>query len=639
MKRFTFSLIALAVTVSGWAQPELMNRVHKLDVRPADAGRNITSEIIQPVMPFQAAPLAGEGELNKISMMSSTNAYGIFNYEQRFVTLDQTSNLFTYGNRAGGVFGNTGNDLKFKFTTDHGETWDSALIASNGTKLFRYPSLIVFNPTNSSNPDDLFGIVSGPITETSWTDQFFGSIRLDGQHEDIHYEANPAGIYLNHMNIDLFCSPDGHVTVGSQRLNGTSSAYTFDGWEILNGTFNAAQNKFDWQLPFVKVNPALKEDGRIDASLIAWSPDGSIGYLMGTAIDADPAYNPYGVEWPVIFKTTDHGLTWTKEPAFDFSSMPIWETYLYPTRADLEKIIPRWYNKWASPDNQSTIGGTVDIHGNLHLLSVIRSTMSINPDSLNYFYSDETVLLFDVHMKPGGGWEAFLVDSLLTDNPQDTGPYGMGWDHQTQMSRNPDGSKVFMTWTDSDPNFGTENTTPDVKGMGYDAVTGKATPVKNFTAMTTYWMENFWLRLADEVFFDESAQTYTLPVTTSIMGPTVSDPLIHQYLTGVELAESDFSVLVGTREETNSVSASPVSGCFPNPCTDRAVIRLSLQKSANVSLQISSLTGNKVLSEEKGTLTAGNHGLAVNTSGFNPGIYFWTVTIDNKPYSGKMVVR
>ena len=127
MKRFTFSLIALAVTLSGWAQPELMNRVHKLDVRPADAGRNITSEIIQPVMPFQAAPLAGEGELNKISMMSSTNAYGIFNYEQRFVTLDQTSNLFTYGNRAGGVFGNTGNDLKFKFTTDHGETWDSAL--------------------------------------------------------------------------------------------------------------------------------------------------------------------------------------------------------------------------------------------------------------------------------------------------------------------------------------------------------------------------------------------------------------------------------------------------------------------------------------------------------------------------------
>lgn len=639
MKRFTLILMALTFGFAVLAQQDRLQRIEKKSVRPADYGKNITQEPVFPAMPWKNSAGIGTRELNKIAISSSLNANGVFNYEQRYLAVNQAASLFSFGNRAGGVFGNTGNDLKYKFTTDHGVTWDSAVMVSNGVKKFRYPSMMLYNPGNGSNKDEIYGIMTGPITEADWTDQFFGSIRFDGQYSDMNYQANVAGTYLNHMNIGLYCSPDGHVTVGSQRLNGATGAYTYDGWEILNGTFNAAQHKFDWQLPFMKISPALKEEGRIDANIITWSPDGSVGYLLGTAVDADPAYNPYGVEWPVIYKTTDHGATWNKIPAFDFSTLPIWQTYLYPTRADTLKIIPRWYNKWASPDNQQINGGIVDKYGNLHIFGVVRSTNSIHPDSLNYFYTGEPILMFDVHMKPGGGWDAFLVDSLRTGNPPDNGPYGISWDHQMQMSRTADGSKVFLVWTDSDPNFGTENVTPDIKGMGYDVVTGMATPVKNFTEMSLYWMENWWMRIADEVFYDEANHVSKLQVTTSTLAATSADPLVHQYFTGLEVADNEFSLLVGRKELQKSPAVNSVSACYPNPFKDATVLGVYLEKPARITLQISDVTGKQLNSVNKGLTGAGNHRFTMDGNGLSPGIYFYTLMIDNVPFTGKMVKR
>ena len=621
------------------SQHSRLEKFEKVAVRPIDQNINIGNEAIFPPGPVKSPGLTGNRDLNKISMSSSLNVNGLFSYDERYVTIQQAANLFAFGNRAGGSYGNTGNDLKFKFTADQGNTWDSVVLVASAGRNFRYPSMIVFNPANSANPDEVYGVVSGPIYETAWTNQFFGSVRLDGQFEDITYEPVEPNTYLNHMDIDLYCSPDGHASVASQRLNGVTGSYTSDGWEVLNGTFNSGNHNFDWQVPYVKVKPALKEEGRIDASRVEWSPDGSVGYLFGTAIDSSAVYNPYGVEWPVIYKSTDHGATWNKIPPFDFSTIQMFETYLYPTRMDTTKIIPRWYNKWASPQNQRSVGSTVDIHGNLHIFGIVRSTMSVNPDSLNYFYSGETILLFDVYMKPGGGWDAFLVDSILTDNPPDPGTYGISWDHQTQMSRSADGSKLFYLWIDSDPSFGPENLTPDIKGMGYDAVTGKATPVKNFTAQSLYWMENWWMRLANEVFYDAATHISMMPVTTSIPGNTNNDPLVHQYFTGLEIADNEFSILVGKKEIAGKLTGSPVSANYPNPFKDATTIRVTLEKPASVAVQIISVTGQKVMDINKGTLPAGINRITINGNDLTPGIYFYTVLIDGTRNTGKMIVE
>jgi hypothetical protein len=426
--------------------------------------------------------------------------------------------------------------------------------------------------------------------------------------------------------------------VASQRLNGNSTTYTFHGWEILNGSFNATEHKFDWQIPVVKVLPALKEDGRIDANRIAWSVDGSVGYLYGTAVDSSETYNPYGVEWPVIYKTTDHGVTWNKMPAFDFSTIPIFQDYLYPTRADTTKIIPRWYNKWASETNERENGATVDMYGNLHIFGLIRSTMSLHPDSLNYFYTLEPRYMFDVYMKNGGGWDAIYVDSLVSVDPPDPGSYGISWDHQTQMTRSADGSKVFCVWTDTDPMFAPENTNPDIKGFGFDLLTGKGTPVKNFTTVTLYWGINWWMRVADQVFYDAASHTSTLPITTSTPGATSSDPLTHDYLTGAEIADNEFSILVGKKEIKPIAAICPVSSNYPNPFRDFTTIRVQLDKPSQVTLQISTMTGEKIMSLDKGIMPAGVNRLNINGQSLSAGLYFYTVLINGTQYSGKMMV-
>jgi hypothetical protein len=639
MKKFTLILLAFIVSGSLLAQHSRLNRFEKVAVRPFDQGRNIGLEAPSVPGPVQPFSVPGNRALLKIPMSSSLNVNGLFSYEERYVTTNLTSNLFSFGNRAGGPYGNTGNDLKFKFTNDQGSTWDSVVLVASNNRNYRYPCLIVYNPTNSTNPNDIYGIVSGPIYETAWTNQFCGSVRLDGQYEDITYIPNEPTVYLDHLNIDLFCSPDGHATVASQRLNGVTGSYTFHGWEVLNGSFNSGTHKFDWQIPLLKVQPALKEAGRIDASCIAWSTDGSIGYLFGTAIDSNATYNPYGVEWPVIYKSTDHGASWVKTPPFDFSTIPLFKSYLYSTVADTTLVIPRWYNKWASNQNQGDNGATVDIHGNLHIFGLLRSTISLNPDSLNYFYTAEQMYLFDVYMKPGGGWDAIYVDSLTTVNPPDPGTYGITWDHQTQMTRNADGSKVFCLWTDTDPFFSSENDNPDIKGFGYDAVTGMSTTVKNFTASTPYWLENWWMRVGEPVFYDGTTHTSMMPVTTSIPGTTNNDPLVHQYFTGLEFADNEFTVLVGQKENPGKITISPVSANYPNPFRESTTIKVNLEKPAIVVVKIISLTGQTIATIDRGVLPAGASFVTIDGRSLTSGLYFYSVLIDGTSYSGKMMVR
>jgi len=639
MKKITLILLSCIMAGSLLAQHSRLDRFEKVAVRPFDMGKNIGYEAPSTQAPVQPLTVPGNRSLQKVSMSSSLNANGIFSYEERYVTIDKTSNLFCFGNRAGGPFGNTGNDLKFTFSNNQGASWDSVVYEVANGRNYRYPGLIVFNPSNSSTPGELYSIISGPIYESSWTRQYFGSKRLDGQYEDVNFVSNESTVYLNHLNIDLYCSPDGHATVASFRLNGNSSTYTYHGWEVLNGTFNPADHKFDWQVPLVKVEPLLKEEGRVDASRIAWSVDGSTGYLFGTAVDSNTTWNPYGVEWPVIYKTTDHGVTWNKMPAFDFSTIPVFRDYLYPTRADTTKIIPRWYNKWASNQNQGENGATVDMYGNLHIFGLVRSTMSINPDSLNYFYTAEPQYLFDVYMKNGGGWDAVYVDSLITTDTPDPGTYGISWDHQTQMTRSADGSKVFCVWTDTDPMFGTENTNPDVKGFGFDVLTGMATPVKNFTGYTVYWGINMWMRVANQVFYDEASHTSTLPITTSTPGQTNEDPLTHEYMTGADIADNEFSILVGQKEITPKTAFSPVSANYPNPFREATTILVKLDKPAQVTVQVSTITGEKISTVDRGILPAGKNTVKINGSGLPVGIYFYTILIDGTPYSGKMMVR
>lgn len=638
MKKTLLLSLALSVGLLAGAQQRNLSNIRKAEVRPIDQGINHINETS-----VQSTYTVGEiynrsGDLLKTDIASSSNVFGIFSTEQRVVSAQPEAGMVFFGNRAGGPLGATGNDIKVAWGANESTAWSNIVINPESGFNFRYPSTVVYNPAGNTNPANMFALVSGPFTDAAgWKGQFFGSVGLDGQNQNITYLDNEPNVYINHVNIGLNVTRNGRAHVASQRLNGIETNYTSVGWEVLNGTFNAATNQFDWD-QVVQVQPELLEDGRIDANSLVFSPDGTVGYLLGTAVDADPDYSPYGLEWPVVYKTTDNGETWEKTEPFNFSEINTFKENLYPTRADLDLVVPRWYNKWEGGNRNN--GATVDIHGNLHIAGIIRSTNSVHPDSLNYFYTGEPVLIFDVFMNGDGTWNAILVDSIRTEVVDETNPYLMGWDQRIQMSRTSDGSKVFVTWGDTDPaSWGIDfetNQQPDVFTWGYDVTSNLYTLPVNVTALSGYWGENFWLHVSDMVI--QNGSKYHIPVSTSVSGVTQDNPLTHQYLSGVYFDESDF-ILLGSNDTEMPAGKLQVSQNYPNPFNGSSEVVVSLSSPAGVSLKVYNLLGQNVLEVTERRLGAGSHILSINASSLKSGVYSYVVTAGNERVTKKMIVK
>jgi len=640
MKKPLLLSLALSVCLFAGAQQRNLNKVHKDQPRKVDQGLNISNErALQNNSNSHYDLLNRSGDLLKTNVSSSSNLFGIFNTDQRVVSAIPGANMVVFGNRAGGSFGATGNDLRVAYSTDYGANFTNFVINPETGSNFRYPSTIVYNPEGNTDPENMFVIYTGPFTDAAgWKGQFYGSCRIGGTDKVTTLENNEPTVYLNHTNIGLTATPDGHIHVASARLNGNETTYTQAGWEVLNGIFNSATNQVDWETNRVIIQPELLEEGRIDATRMVFSPDGSVGYLFGTAVDADLDYNPYGVEWPVIYKTTDHGVTWEKTEPFDFSEINTFYEYLWPTRANLDVVVPRFYNKWAAPENQANNGATVDINGNLHIAGLIRSTNSIHPDSLNYFYTEEPLMVFDLFMNGDGTWNAQFVDSLRSEGLEDY--LTVSLDQRIAMSRNADGSKVFVTWADTDPALWgggvTTNMQPDLFIWGYDVTNQHYTAPVNVTMLSDYWGDNFWLHVSDYVLTEGAA--YHIPVSTSINGATENDPVTHQFFSGPGFTEADF-VLISTPDINAPAASISVSQNYPNPFNGLSQVDVTLAKTSAVSLEVYNLVGQKVSEIPSKTYQAGKCSLIIDSKGLKAGVYTFAVIANGEKVTRKMIVH
>jgi hypothetical protein len=645
MKKSLLLGAALSLCLIAGAQERNYSQVYKAIERPADNGRNNAEMISNMNGGDNFGGLSNRsGDILKTQISTSSNVYGIFSLDQTVLTTQTEANMVAFGNRAGGAMGATGNDLRVAYSTDLGANWNNFVITPGvANKNFRYPSVATYNPAGNTDPANMYAVFSGPYTGAStWEGQFFGSVKFDGTTDKhITFEPNEANVYLNHMNIGLNVDHNGNVHVASQRLNGTEASYTSVGWEVLNGTFNASTKQVDWDLPRVKVQPVLLEEGRIDASSFVFSPDGSVGYLLGTAVDADEQYNPYGIEWPVVYKTTDNGATWEKTEPFDFSEIGIFNEMLYPLRADFETVVPRWYNKYVGGNRNN--GAVVDKNGNLHISGIVLGTYSVDPDSLSNFYSEQPFLVFDVFMNGDGTWNAQFVDTLRTDPVDDAGtPFGMGWDQRVQMSRTDDGSKIFVSWADTDPSLLggdiTTNLQPDIYTWSYDIDNHMYTAAVNNTVMGDYWGDNIWLHTSNTVL--QSGTDYFIPMTTSAStttGGTMDNPMSHYYVGGIGFNEADYTIQ--EVKTIDPISNASVSQNYPNPFSTSTQIAITLNKKANVSVEVYNLVGQRVAGINAQTLEAGNHTLTLNANSLKSGIYTYSVIANGERITRKMTIK
>jgi hypothetical protein len=569
----------------------------------------------------RVAPITRSSTVNKVAFGSSKNLYSVLAAVQNACVSNQSLGIAAYIHRTNiSSAGGSGN-INLTYTADGGVTVDSTLELFVG--LGRYPAGAIYNPSGNTNPGNAIGIVAGPIptpdsTGYQWGQNFLGSGRLDGTQitQTIFYNDSTPSMDIMRNYTEVL----DNGTVYNIAPNVTvAPATAAQGYVILKSTWNSATNSYDHSFSQTPVWPdptfALNWQG------MAWNNDGSVGYIVlhGNTATNNGYMNAY------VYKTTNGGTSWTPV-AFNPSTVPGLLDSVTATGAGNKIPFYGFY-----PDY------VVDNAGNLHMLAAVYSQFSEHPDSLSYIHSfaNRPPVLMDIYMT-SSGWRSAYVTTIQTDDVPTTDPasFGLGWDFRLQGSRSPDGTKVFMTWQDSDPSLVATNLYPDIYGFGWDVTNGFVTDVTNFTAGGTYDGDNYWLFTSPRAL--KSGGTYSLPSVTTVPGATDLVGCNHFLVTGIEFDESDFKdPNIGIEE----ISAFQISKVYPNPAVNTAYVDISLNTSSNVMIEIFNALGQRVMVKDAGTLFAGNNSIEVNISGINSGLYFFTIHAAGESYTVRLVIK
>lgn len=587
--------------------------------------------------------------VTKTGFTGSRNAYGLIVTESNCLTANQQLNAVLFTHRISNEFilpnDNTG-FIQNTFTTSYGTTWDSIIQLSDPVNLCRYPSGAIFNPSGNTDINNAFATVSGPITPGSgWVGNYFSYAKLDSTNITPLIQIDGGAGVINQgfarigatatdlktvVTGGLYSDPNG-TTVAAQKYRGAA----------LNYATPAAGNTFVWSIDSIVPNFHPEPTGAYEtyaSAQTAWNKAGNIGYVIFNGIDANATGSAAGYV-PLVYKSTDAGLTWAQLPLFDFSTLAAIAPTLRPTTNGGEP------KAWFSQDKGYDCA--VDENGNLHIFSTVVSGFSTNPDSLGYTFSYnvaspvKTHYMFDTYTT-GTTWDATLVDSLNTDNALDFSPFTdetnapFEIDARMQMSRSDDGSKLFFFWLDSeaDVNEQVENSHPNIFGKGYDVTNQKWTYTKKFTEDN----QNYFMYISNIAL--QSGTNYKIPATVSLPVDWPNDvnlfnPMRHYFVNGLEFDQVDF---VNVKDITKA-EGFEVSNVMPNPFNQQTAFNINLTAGAHVTVDIINALGTTVATLDKGNLVAGSHKITIDGTDLASGLYFYTVKAGNNNVTRKMMVK
>ena len=578
----------------------------------------------------------------RIKFSSSYNANSVLVGESNCLTADQTTKTVSFTHRVSQDWNAPGVNSGFiqtSFTNNDGTTWDSILDVQDQVNLCRYPSGALFNPTGNIATTGLYSIVAGPITNGSnWVGNFFASSQLNNTNRNVNIMLNAtSGVKPQHfVRIGMQTAGNKVIVTGSLYANpdGTTAvSQAYRGASVNIGTFDGTSN-FTWANDSIKPNflpdPADGTNQTFSIAQTAWSPDGTVGYVIFCGVDslatgAELAYQP------LVWKTINGGTTWAQMPLYDFSGIPSINEKLIPTTSGSKKA---WYSQ------SSGIDAVVDVNNNLHIVNIINSASSDALDSLGYTWTPNSKItyIYDTYTT-STGWDAILVDSLLCITADAQSPFSGGTpisqytiDARIQASRTTDGTHLFYFWIDSDPAaLDGENAAPDIKAKGLNITNGFLTPTTTFTDDGI----NYYLYASNIALVNGS--TYSIGATTSNSRDGSGNADItfdHFYISGIQFVESDFTNSIIEKDNIASISQN-----YPNPFSKSTSIDISLNEAASVSVEVYNTIGQKVIIKAAEKLNTGPHTLTIDCAKLKSGIYFYTVKAGDNAVTRKMVIQ
>lgn len=576
-----------------------------------------------PYKPYKTEAMAGNKNISRVAIGSSANPYSVISIKQNCLDYSPSLDmlLFTHRKSVNITSGNSG-FIQASYSHNQGQTWNYQMVYESTADHGRYPSGVIYNPVGNTDTANAYVVVAGPAirsTPSTWV-SYFASETFAGTNNNVNIftdTSTTTNLVMNDMNI----AADGTVRIYGQRNIFDGTNYTSIKTVIYTGTFNSATNAWTWteqeHVPPYRTNSQGLPMGYATPGMV-WSKDGQTGYLVFIGTDIDAA-DPIALN-PIVYKTTDAGTNWAKQPSFNFSTITAIDSLLIPIQGG--SGIKR-------PFFEGISDLTIDANDNLHLFTYIKSHSSNSLDSAFYrwTYTNAQGYLYHAYTT-ATGWDAEVVDLVKAKDGKALLGDNLWFTARPQISKIPDETKLVFAWLDTDPILGTDNYSPDIKVQYYDITTGHRSETMNLTQNTNFDGSNYYLFLAPWSKYDAASQTITPHMTVSDIGTADSLPVAHFYFSGVNIFTNV--------NEVASVGNISISQNYPNPASDVTMIDINLNKSTNVSVELFNVLGQRVQTQSL-HLTSGSHTLSLNVQSLKSGIYFYTVRAGNEVVTKKMI--
>jgi hypothetical protein len=600
-----------------------------------------------------------------INIGTSANAYG-YGYgggQKSLVNTNNDLNMVTNIHRMGGALdpGGYSGDLGYDISLDGGMTWtnmNEIYVAVNNaggeyyTDAIRYPNHGVYNPVGNTDPNNAYLTYFAPNLDQSnatdsWGGYSYGRAKIGDPNDTIRHLLSSHDEYYQYIP-DAFCITNlGDFWCSDYNQDWSTGVIAYQGNAIMNkGTWN--DETMDWELEQFLIDFETIDNSRPANHKIEFAPDGMTGYMMGLGDNGEIAISSGLSYFPIVFKTTDGGENWSDPISVAIagedgiggvhnflSDEEIAELYEAPLPGRDEIPFTTAFDFDLS----------VDAWGNPHIAVVVGIT-GADPYSIVTGVSEVTGYIFtcafDITSMDGGeNWIGYELGRLKTFR----GTFGTDYteDNRIQISRNHEGTKMFVSWLDTDLPGVIDNQQPDIWCRGIDPVAhlltnngGEDLP-HNVTEFSEGMWQAYFHAMGNEVLVN--GDIYTIPFVYEEMNP--EDPGIEvqfKYIQDFAFAEGDFTI-TGVEDNYATIASFEVGQNFPNPANGTTTVVVTLDETTTLSFELFNMMGQKVFEVAAQSYSTGVQPFTFNASELSSGVYFYTVTAGKTQVTRKMIVE
>jgi len=608
----------------------------------------VKNNVVKTMPPTKST--SNMNDLNRIEIGKSADVYSILHSEQRTVYYsDRTNSMHYIFNPDPDTYPDvTGaNSLALSYSegdywSEVFEFWEEPMIINPDQGGIKDPSVVLINPDNSQEIDDLYAVISAPhsLDETNWTQTLFASTQLNEDHYQENYYTWESENDIARSSMTVV---DDEVYIFGQDYENMGDYARYQTLKHYKGISDDPANGFNWENNSVSPDWLIDPDEGFAYALYttwsAWSRDGSIGYMWMIGVTND-SYD-YGVFQPQVYYTLDKGDTWN-EIELNLEDYWVLKQYLDPWEDEngVEGTVrPSFLN------GDKDYPGAVDYYGRLNLFaSVYGSTRGdvLNPEDSLWVRPDALGgYLFDFIIDTDGIFDIVPITEIKTKVSSNM-YWEFGLDHRLQVAKTEYEYVILATWADDVISGSDSLVNPDVFTWSLCTEDRSAGP-ENMTDGTLYSGFYFFTSLAEITHISMSNWGVLMPLTTSVSpaeffsndSPSGS---ITNYFVSDAIAPLSSMCLESVKEESQIKSFVSISQNIPNPFTKntKIIIESNTPIPKSISIEVSDILGHIIYSHDEGLIY--NYKEIV-LKDFKKGVYFYTICVDDICETKKMLVE